>query len=118
MSVGTTKKKKFTKFYALCGCILSQVSHSKYLGVTLSEDLQWNQHVSSVTARVSQTLGFLCKNLKGCQASINKELAYFSLVRSKLEYIFQRYLGPSYSERQGTAGQSAAKRIEIHEGQL
>ncbi len=46
MSVGTTKK--FTKFYSLCGCILSQMSHSKYLGVTLSEDLQWNQHVSSL----------------------------------------------------------------------
>ncbi len=37
-------------------CILSHVSHSKYLGMTLSEDLQWNLQVSSVVPRANQTL--------------------------------------------------------------
>ena len=39
----------------------------------------------TVTARASQTLGFLRRNLKGYPAAL-KELAYFSLVRSKLDY--------------------------------
>ncbi len=83
LSVGTTKK--FTTFYSLCGCILSQASHSKYLWVTLSEDLQCDLHISSVAARANQTLGFLCRNLKGCPAAL-KKLAYFWFVQSKLEY--------------------------------
>ena len=54
--------------------------------MTLSESLQWNQHVSSVTARAIQTIGFLHRNLNGCPAAL-KELAYFSLVQSKIEYV-------------------------------
>ncbi len=103
ISVGTTKK--FTKFYSYCGCILS-----------LREDVHWNLRISSVAARANQTLAFLCRNLKGCPAAL-QELAYFSLVRFRVP-VCQCCLGSSYSERQGTAGQSAVKKSKLCEKRL
>ncbi len=58
---------------------------SKYLGVTLSEDLQWNAYIKTICASASRTLGFLRRNLKRCPTKL-RELAYRALVRSKIEY--------------------------------
>ncbi len=84
MSVGTTKKFTSSTHYADAYYPRCHTP-STWGWPTLSEDLQWNQHVSSVTAKTSQTLECLRRNLKGCPAAL-KDLAYFSLVRSKLEY--------------------------------
>ena len=64
--------------YSLCGCVLSKVTNSKYIGVTISEDLQWNTHITDTSAKASRTLGFLRRNLRGCPKEL-KQLAYFSL---------------------------------------
>ena len=66
--------------YSLCGSVLS-----KYLGITISEDLQWHEHVATTSAKANKVLGFLRRNLCGCPKDL-KQLAYFSLIRSKLEY--------------------------------
>ena len=75
------------KFYTLCGVVLQHVSEARYLGVLLSDDLQTavvearpayhsqgQQHAGSSTAQSSP----LPRKLR--------ELAYISLVRSRLEY--------------------------------
>ena len=64
---------------------MTHVTNSKYLGITFSSDLHWNLHISTITSKANQTLGFLRRNLKGCPREL-KQLAFFSLVRSKLEY--------------------------------
>lgn len=71
--------------YTLHGVALKSVNTSKYLGVHLSSDLKWNDHISKTTATGNRTLGFLKRNLKVRSAAL-KEKAYFAFLRPKLEY--------------------------------
>ena len=61
------------------------VKHSKYLGVTLSDDLTWRTHTSNVVGDASRTLNFLRRTLRIASQN-TKALAYKSLVRPNLEY--------------------------------
>ena len=81
----TRSRSPITKFYTLGGQILEQVNQANYLGVMLSDELSWSPHINSVTTSANSTLGFIRRNLKQCPKDL-KELAYLSLVRSKLEY--------------------------------
>ena len=81
----TKSRTPITKFYTLGGQILDQVNQAPYLGVLISEELEWAQHINSITSKANSTLGFIRRNLKQCPKDL-KELAYMSLVRSKLEY--------------------------------
>ena len=78
-------KKKKTYFYKLNSHILETVTSIPYLGVTIADDLKWNIHINSITKKASSTLGFMRRNLRSCPQECRKA-AYFSLVRSKLEY--------------------------------
>ena len=49
--------------YQLHGHILEVVEASKYLGVTITNDLSWNRHIDRVAAKGNQTLGFIRRNL-------------------------------------------------------
>ena len=57
----------------------------KYLGVTITNDLKWNTHVSNICTKANRTLGFLRRNLAACPLDV-KESAYKGLVRPILEY--------------------------------
>ena len=81
----TRSRNPITKFYTLGGQILDQVNQAPYLGVLISEELEWAPHINSITSKANSTLGFIRRNLKQCHKDL-KELAYMSLVRSKLEY--------------------------------
>ena len=59
------------------------VSSTPYLGVCLSETLE--AHINKITSKSNSTLGFFLRNLKACPPKL-RETAYFSLVRSSLEY--------------------------------
>ena len=71
--------------YELSGQVLEEVKDAKYLGVTVSDDLEWTKHIDVITSKANSKLSFLRRNLKGCSEKL-RESAYFSLVRSFLEY--------------------------------
>ena len=73
--------------YSLTGQILKEVMDAKYLGlgVTLNNDLEWSNHIATVTNKVYSKLSFLCLNLKGCPDKL-KHTAYFSLIIFFMEY--------------------------------
>jgi len=73
------------KFYMLCVVVLQHVSEARYLGVLLSNDLQWSKHVQHITAKANSTLGLLRRNLHHCPEKL-RELVYISLVGSRWEY--------------------------------
>ena len=54
---------------------------AKYLGVTLSNDLEWAKHIATMTNKANSKHSFLRRNLKGCPEKL-KQTAYFSLIRS------------------------------------
>ena len=72
-------------FWKLCNDVLGIVQSAKYLGVTISDDLSWTPHISSIVTKAHQRLGFIRRNLRGSPYAY-RAIAYKSLVRSQLEY--------------------------------
>ena len=64
---------------------LENVQSAKYLGITISDNMDWGQHISEISSKATKTLGFLRKNLAFAPRS-TKEVAHKTLVRPKLEY--------------------------------
>ena len=58
---------------------------SKYLGVTLTNDLSWNKHVENVAAKGNGTLCFIKHNLRERTKPV-KAASYTTLTRPVLEY--------------------------------
>ena len=57
----------------------------KYLGVTITNDLKWNTHISNNCTKVNRTLGFLRRTLFSCPQNV-KEAAFKGMARPILEY--------------------------------
>ena len=49
-----------------CDPKLEEVMDAKYLGVTVSNDLEWSKHIATMTNKPNSKLSFLRRNLKGC----------------------------------------------------
>ena len=79
--------------YKLHGHILQVVDSAKYLGVTVSDDLQWKTHIENVTAKVSRNLGFLRRN-----GSSHNGSSWSHLPRPDQTYL------PDYRHQQVRAG--------------
>ena len=58
---------------------------SKYLSVKIRDDLYWRAHIIQTAAKGSRSIGFLRRNLSGCQKEA-KAQAYTTQVRPVLEY--------------------------------
>jgi len=69
----------------LHGHTLDTVDASKYLGVTISNNLTWDRHTDNTIGKGNKTLGFIRRNLKDCTKSV-KSTAYTSMVRPTMEY--------------------------------
>ena len=61
------------------------VAQTNYLGVTVSGNLTWNNHINSIANNGNRTLGFIRGNIRTSSLKA-KSLAYTSLVRPQLEY--------------------------------
>ena len=81
----TRKKQPILHNYTLKGHPLATVNQAKYLGVTLSGNLTWNNHINSIANKGNRTLGFVRRNIRTSSLKA-KSLAYTSLVRPQLEY--------------------------------
>ena len=71
--------------YYIHDSLLQQCKSAKYLGVTISDDFKWSQHIAIITKRANQQLGFVRRNTRHLPRSF-REAAYKSLVRPHLEY--------------------------------
>ena len=75
-------KHKLVHLYTLHNQNLSETDSAKYVGLTITSDLQWNQHINN---KANSILGLLRRNLRIPSQTI-KTYAYQSLVRPHLEY--------------------------------
>ena len=78
-------KHKLVHLYTLHNQNLSETYSAKYLELTITSDLQWNQHINNITNKANSILGLLRRNLRIPSQTI-KTHAYQSLVRPHLEY--------------------------------
>ena len=81
----TSKQNPVKSDYVLMGKVLDSVTHRRYLGVELSRNLDWGQHVNNKVMKANRSLGFLWRNLSSCPEGV-KEAAYKALVRPHVEY--------------------------------
>ena len=70
----------------LQGTPLDKVSKYKYLGATFTTDLNWSEHIHSISMKSKKLLGLLYRQFY--KYSSNKALLtlYMSLIRPHLEY--------------------------------
>ncbi len=71
--------------YILHNQKLEVTKDSKYLGVSISNDLTWNTHIDNLTAKANRSIGFLRRNIHSCPREV-KSTAYTTLVRPIVEY--------------------------------
>ena len=81
----TKNKTPIIKNYLLHSHTLEHVTSAKYLGVTITSDLKWENHIRNICLKANKTIGFLKRNLNISNSAI-KEKAYISLVRPTVEY--------------------------------
>ena len=53
---------------------LENVQSAKYLGITITDNINWGQHVSEISCKATKTLGFLRRNLAFAQRKLNTKL--------------------------------------------
>lgn len=71
--------------YQLHGHTLEVVDSSKYLGVTIRDDLSWETHVQNTASKANRTPGFLRRNMKDCTKPV-KDLTYKTMIQPVMEY--------------------------------
>ena len=81
----TTKTNPLIHNYNMQNDYLDSVKHHPYLGVELSHNLKWTEHISNITLKANKALWFIRRNLWRCPTSIKQQM-YFALVRPILEY--------------------------------
>ena len=57
MQITRKRIKKINASYNLEGTVLDNVENIKYLGITITNDLKWNTHVSNICTKANRTLG-------------------------------------------------------------
>ena len=75
MQLTNKNLNKIQASYTLEGTVLENVDNIKYLGVTITNDLKWNTHISNICTKANRTLGFLRRTLFSCPQNV-KEAAY------------------------------------------
>ena len=83
--VCTNKSLRKNTSYKLHDHVLDVVDCNKYLGVNISEDLNWKKHVDYTAAKASRTLGFLRRNLRDCSKEVRSS-AFNAMVQPTLDY--------------------------------
>ena len=79
------QRNKSSPVYYLGTDLLSTFTSHTYLGITVSSDLKWHEHISNICLKATRTLDFVRRNTYCCSQEA-KNLAYLSLVRPHLEY--------------------------------
>ena len=83
--IATNQRHVIPTEYTLHGHTLEVVDSAKYLGVTISEDLQWSKHIDNTVSKANRTMGFIRRNLRDCTKPV-KAAAYTTMTRPTLEY--------------------------------
>ena len=78
MHIRRKTRHKSHHLYSLQNTAIESVTHTKYLGVTVTNDLRWNRHVADVTKKANRMLGLLRRNMSAYDPAV-KEAAYMGL---------------------------------------
>ena len=80
-SLSVTPRPLFIK----AGTPLKQVNSVKYLGVVLTSNLSWSEHITQVNSKARKLIGLLYRRFHNCNSDILTKL-YKAFIRPHLEY--------------------------------
>ena len=81
----TNKQHPILAQYTIQKETIREVTHAKYLGVTIDQKLSWSEHIKQITNKANRVKGFLQRNLYNCPRQV-KSNCYKALVKPILEY--------------------------------
>jgi hypothetical protein len=84
---------------------IKKVQAAKYLGVTLDENLNWNEHISNLNSSLIKLTNSF-KIIKHQIPECNKLMFYYAYIYSKIQYGIEVY---------GMARPSALKKVQIRQ---
>ena len=67
------------------GWRIQRVKHTKYLGVTIDENLNWKEHFKILTAKLLKPI-YLATQVKNMISDKVKRIIYMALIQSKIQY--------------------------------
>ena len=70
----TETDQKINASYSLEGTVLENVEKIEYLGITITNDLKWNTHVSNIYTKAKRTLGFLDETKRHVHETLKSRL--------------------------------------------
>ena len=73
------------------GLTFERVSSAKVLGITLRNDLKWNDHIEIITLKAAKRLYLLRQLKRAAVSSTDLVLFYCNVIRSVLEYSCQLF---------------------------
>ena len=79
--------------YYLGGIKLDRIDVEKDLGVLVSHNLSWNNHVDLISSKAQGVLNVLYRTCRDINDISTKKLLYIAWVRSRLEYARQAWFG-------------------------
>ena len=85
MYISKKKQQAIKPPLTMSGTVLEEVTSYKHLGVTISKDLSWHQHIENLATTAGKCLDIL-NALKYKLDRTTLEKLYFAFIRSKLEY--------------------------------
>ena len=72
MQLTNKRSSKIQANYTVDSTVLENVESIKYLGVTITNDLKWNTHISNVFTKADRTIGFLRRNSYSCPPDVKE----------------------------------------------
>ena len=70
----------------LGGDVLEKVKSYKYLGITITDDLKWDTHISNICSKARRMTGLIYRNLYYYSDSAFLLVLYKTMIRPLLEY--------------------------------
>ena len=85
------RRRRSVPSCTLClnGQPMDRVSHYKYLGVILTDDLSWSVHINEITSKARKVIGLIYRQFYSMSSISSLIQLYTSLVRPHLEYASQ-----------------------------
>ena len=81
----TRSRQHINTTYSMHGQVLDSVDSARYLGVDITSDLSFTQHINRTTTNAFKSLGYLKRNILTKNPAI-REAAFKTIVRPQVGY--------------------------------